>query len=95
MREYDETTPTEATAEGPPEAHEAAGDGVALSPYDSDLEAPTQDAEPEPYTLDSSAGYGEPADVVPAEPEPVPADDVTRIAAAPTCLLYTSDAADE
>jgi len=83
MRENDETT----TVEGAqvPAAVRPEEEGVALSPYDSDLQPATAEVEPEPYTLENSPGY-EPAGhtavlpagtaaqgELPASPAPVPA----------------------
>jgi hypothetical protein len=64
MREHDENAPegTETT-----EGQESTGEGVALSPYDSDLEAPATEAEPEPYRLDDSPGYAAPPEAEAAE----------------------------
>ncbi|MGM0384813.1 MAG: hypothetical protein ACQERF_02360 [Actinomycetota bacterium] len=64
MREHDENAPEGTTPDGATpdstESQETAGEGVALSPYDSDLEAPATEAEPEPYRLDDSPGYADP-----------------------------------
>lgn len=49
MRETPETTPDEQPRD----------EGVALSPYDGDLEPPSGDVEPEPYALDPTPGYDE------------------------------------
>lgn len=69
MREHDENAPEGAPEDGP------SGDGVALSPYDSDLESPATDAEPEPYRLDDSPEYAADA---PAEAAEAPAEPVDR-----------------
>lgn len=45
---------------------ETADDGVALSPYDSDLEEPQEQAEPEPYSLAGAHGYEETTEGMPA-----------------------------
>lgn len=58
MREHDENAPEGTTPETA--GQEPTGEGVALSPYDSDLEAPATEAEPEPYRLDDSPGYAAP-----------------------------------
>ena len=52
MREHDE-----GTTEGTTGETDASTEGVALSPYDSDLDAPATEAEPEPYRLDDSPEY--------------------------------------
>lgn len=55
-----------------------AEDGVALSPYDADLETPREQAEPAHYSLDEPAGYDESAshaeDVLPPENPDAPTE---------------------
>lgn len=81
MREHDE-----GTTEGTTGETDASTEGVALSPYDSDLDAPATEAEPEPYRLDDSPEYAEVTaePSAPATPEPPSSEPAAASPSEPT-----------
>ncbi|NCD19252.1 MAG: hypothetical protein EOL89_04615 [Actinobacteria bacterium] len=88
MREHDENAPEGTTPET--EGQEQTGEGVALSPYDSDLEAPATEAEPEPYRLDDSPGYDAPQEAEADEPAPTETTPATASPESPAPAAETS-----